>query len=732
MPTRASLIAVLALLALLASPADRAKACVGDCGDTGMVRINDLILGANIALGLQPPSACTAFHNSQGEVDIAQLIQGVHNALQGCPSGTATVPPVTSPTPSPYVLTFMPASLNATIAGGSSTAFTVVLNADREISQPFNFGLVDPAGVLLPGLSLTPASSSTYIVTIRTVQTLSLGVHSGTIEVRLCLDSPTVCASPLPGAPWTLPYELTIVLATPTPSPSPSPSGGPSLSPSASPTPSPTGPPTAVFNPASIDVTAYQDELPVITVAATIMNALPVFPQFAGPDDVFQPNPPTSTTGELSTANFYFDEGIAPGIHEGNLELRLCKDLPCTGQYEGSPFLVPFRIEVLAGTNLTPLSPWPGVDEWAQHQSNASHTGYVPVTLDPEKFNRRWKWSAGDLVLQPVATSGGAVFIVNSGYFTEAQVQAISEVDKSPIWEHNFGTVFAANPPSTHDGNVFLATSGHEDTFMWSFVGASGELNFRSGFDAQWEHYYAPTIAGGSVYTNGGYYGGMVSFKIADGSRNWFTGLSQYDQWTPAVDSSYAYAFMPDGLNTIDVTDGTRAFTIEDPDNAVQAYSIFGAPVIGTDGDVIVVNGRGGSVNRLVSFDIASRSIRWSVPGSFRYDLAIANGVIYVVNGAQLEAREEATGSRLWGWLPNEPTTDPFNLDYATVPPNVIATDNIVFVSSATQVYAIDIATRQSVWSFPKPGQLALSPNGILYIVENGADAGALHAINLK
>jgi outer membrane protein assembly factor BamB len=720
MRTRASLIGVLVLLAVLAWPADRADACVGDCGDTGTVRINDLILGANIALGLQPPSACAAFRNSQGLVDIAQLIQAVNNALQGCPSAT--------PTPSPYELTFMPASLNATIAGGSSATFTVVLSADREISEPFNFGLVDPAGVLLSGLSLTPASSSTYNVTIRTAPTLSLGVHRGTIEVRLCLDSPTVCASPLPGAPWTFSYELTIVLESPTPSPS----SGPSLSPSASPTPSPTRPPAAVFNPASIDVTAYQDELPVITVAATIMNASPVFPQFAGPLGVFQPSPPTSTEGHQSTASFYFDEEIVAGIHEGNLELRLCKDLPCTAQYAGSPFLVPFRIEVLAGTNLTPLSPWPGIDEWAQHQANAAHTGYVPVTLDPEKFNRRWKWSAHGLVLQPVATSDGAVFIVNSGYFTAAQVRAISEVDKSPLWEHDFGTVFAANPPSTHDGDVFLATSGHEDTFMWSFAGSSGGLNFRSGFDAQWEHYYAPTIAGGSVYTNGGYYGGMVSFKIADGSRNWFAGLSQYDQWTPAVDASYAYAFMPDGLNAIDVTDGTRAFTIDDPDNAVQAYSVYGAPVIGADGRVIVVNGRGGGVNRLVSFDIPTRSIKWSVPGSFRYDLALADGVIYVVNGAQLEARDEATGSRLWGWLPDEPTTDPFQLDYATVPPNVIATDNLIFVSSATRVYAIDIATRQSVWSFPKPGHLALSPNGILYIVENGGEAGALHAINLK
>src|SRR5262249_53472551 len=201
------------------------------------------------------------------------------------------------------------------------------------------------------------------------------------------------------------------------------------------------------------------------------------------------------------------------------------------------------------------------------------------------------------------------------------------------------------------------------------------------------------------------------------------------------VGSSYAYAMMPSGLHAVSVTDGTNSFTIADPDNTVQPYSVYGAAVIGAGGDVILVDGRGSNnaVNRLVRFDIAGRSIKWAVPGSFSQALALANGVIYVVNGAQLEARDEATGNRLWGWLPSEPTTDPFRLDYNVLPFNVIATDNLVFVSSAIRVYAIDIATRQSVWSYPKPGQLALSPNGILYVVENGNVNGtlafALHAI---
>ena len=59
--------------------------CTGDCNGDGMVTINELITGVNIALGSQPPSACPIFDaNSNGQVEINELIAGVNNALNGC------------------------------------------------------------------------------------------------------------------------------------------------------------------------------------------------------------------------------------------------------------------------------------------------------------------------------------------------------------------------------------------------------------------------------------------------------------------------------------------------------------------------------------------------------------------------------------------------------------------------------------------------------------------------
>jgi hypothetical protein len=58
--------------------------CTGDCNDDGMVSIDELITGVNIALTALPVSACPALEDTNGEVDIAQLITAVDNALNGC------------------------------------------------------------------------------------------------------------------------------------------------------------------------------------------------------------------------------------------------------------------------------------------------------------------------------------------------------------------------------------------------------------------------------------------------------------------------------------------------------------------------------------------------------------------------------------------------------------------------------------------------------------------------
>lgn len=58
--------------------------CVGDCDDDSRVAVNELVLGVNIVLDQQSVSACPAFGNAEGKVDVTQLVKGVNNTLNGC------------------------------------------------------------------------------------------------------------------------------------------------------------------------------------------------------------------------------------------------------------------------------------------------------------------------------------------------------------------------------------------------------------------------------------------------------------------------------------------------------------------------------------------------------------------------------------------------------------------------------------------------------------------------
>lgn len=60
--------------------------CTGDCNGDGIVQINELVIGVNIALGLSDIAACSSLDlNDSGAIEIDELITAVGNALEGCP-----------------------------------------------------------------------------------------------------------------------------------------------------------------------------------------------------------------------------------------------------------------------------------------------------------------------------------------------------------------------------------------------------------------------------------------------------------------------------------------------------------------------------------------------------------------------------------------------------------------------------------------------------------------------
>ena len=60
--------------------------CVGDCDANGEITVDELVIGANIALGVASVAECPAFDcGHDGRVTVACLVQAVDHALTGCP-----------------------------------------------------------------------------------------------------------------------------------------------------------------------------------------------------------------------------------------------------------------------------------------------------------------------------------------------------------------------------------------------------------------------------------------------------------------------------------------------------------------------------------------------------------------------------------------------------------------------------------------------------------------------
>jgi uncharacterized protein YjdB len=362
-----------------------------------------------------------------------------------------------------------------------------------------------------------------------------------------------------------------------------------------------------------------------------------------------------------------------------------------------------------------PVASWSGAADWTTYQGNGRHTGFVPVTADPVAFRELWvRAPIGGDALNPVTEGGGRVFVSNVAYFGNQKLAGLDARTGAQAWTHSFGDIHSVHPPAYGNGRVYVTTGGHQDSYLYAFDAASGTVAFRSAYGNQWSRWYAPVVSGGTVYMAGGYFGGMYSFTADDGEQNWFAGTAQYDEWTPAVDGGRVYAYTASGLQVSSAATGTTEFTIADPGFGWSGYTMHVAPVLGSSNNVLTTQG-----GRLISFDLGNRSIGWQRTGSYRNNPVLADGTIYVMNNNQVEARRESDGSLLWVWIAPQGTPQR----------TMVATSNLLFVSTDVRTYAIDLTARLAVWSYPAGGHLTLTRDGILLIAQ--AD-GELAAIDLK
>src|SRR5262249_49127649 len=124
----------------------------------------------------------------------------------------------------------------------------------------------------------------------------------------------------------------------------------------------------------------------------------------------------------------------------------------CTVLQAPSSVAVPFDVQVLSassawpGNHEPPLAAWSGVPDWTIFQGNAAHTGYVPVSVDPNSFSSRWQGGPtlnntpnnyNGAFAYTLTTDAGQLYIA-----TGTTLYALSELDGSQAWSYQVALPF--------------------------------------------------------------------------------------------------------------------------------------------------------------------------------------------------------------------------------------------------------------------------------------------------
>lgn len=601
-------------------------------------------------------------------------------------------------------LSFTPNPIEVSGYMGESIPFKFTATSSRTFTKPFNVAIVDTSGTITTDVQIAALNEMTYQASLSTSSKLPAGLTQVNLEVRLCEDAPLTCSKPLPGSPWKVPLKVDVKPASEAAK-------------------------RMVLSAQALDAVANRGASAVIQFDGSFKGSLGGQPGNIGVID----------KGNLVTAqvtgspeNFKVTLTSSPALKAGtyttNLELRLCRDSVsiCSSPVSGSPWTIPLKLTVTNPTGLTPLTMVPGVGAWSNYQGSASHTGFVDANFDVSNFSARFSIPANGSTQgrSTAAVDNGKVFMVYSEIFApatqgEAELRGIKEADGSIAWRASLGTVESVNPPAVGNGFVYVTTTAAQRDTLWVFNQLDGSLASKTNRGMSSAGSYSPTVFGSDVYSLGKpYYGYDVrKFSSASMMDLWTQRIPasyfQDNPYSPAVDARNIYIYANGKLGALDVGSGLLNWETADVDD-VSA----GVKSVALSGNVAIVMG-----GRIAAFDTYNyQHLRlWSVENNFTGTLAVGNDTVYAVNGSSgaLEARSLSDGKLQW-------TSESMSLGGFK---SLVVARNLAFVSGPTKTQAIDLATRKIAWTYARGGELSISSNGVLYILEAN---GYLSAINLQ
>lgn len=333
----------------------------------------------------------------------------------------------------------------------------------------------------------------------------------------------------------------------------------------------------------------------------------------------------------------------------------------------------------------------PLTGSWTTNGANSSHTNSVSGAILFPDYEFVWERPLPLPPELPVAIADGMVV-----FSTGNILKAIDLETGSDAWE--FQNNRGMSGATYSDGAVYSQGGGSSQTYLFKFEAESGNILEQVNMANQWDHYHPPIIFNGSVYGQGGTYGGMYSWDATNLAPNWFVGAGQYDEWSPTAGIGALYSWVAGSLRSHAPATGAVLWTANLPwtwtGYTMNTSSVFG-------GGCILVR----SANNLYCRDPDNGGAIWNVGDAGMTDPAVEGQEIYYTAGGSLVALDAATGNELWNWQPEQ--------GQASNRPVLV--DDYVFVNTDDGVYALNRTTQEPYRLTAAQGEITVDATG-LYI----------------
>ncbi len=343
--------------------------------------------------------------------------------------------------------------------------------------------------------------------------------------------------------------------------------------------------------------------------------------------------------------------------------------------------------------------------DWPTISYGTSHAGYNTVEHGGPPIVGHWDTviAADQTALSPACAENGVAFVTY-----DTRLGAIDLKDGSVRWTYDFGTPDSVGQPTVAGGTAYVQTNkgitGNPDSLVWAIDAAKGTVVWTVPFDSQWESYWAPTVADGNVYVNGGRYGGLYAFGVADGSQLFFdSNFPQCDSWSPAYYQGVLYTYVQGSFTANNPTTGAEIWNNSIQGNWPYSYSMDAVAALDGQRAYMV------APPKLAALDLVSQDFDWITSAAFTGTPAVADGIVYATSGGTLVASDASTGKQLFTFAGDS------QLSY---PPVVAA--GVVYASSEIKTFAVNAATGKELWTTSVGGWLSVASGTLMVASANG------------